>query len=600
MAPSTTTSRWPLERDQDHRALLAHRRDLRGDRLHALLPRLPEPRPDPVSRPWRAPARVRAGGGAARSASPAGAPTGTPACVRRSATRWTTTITSPSRTPSRCSPSAAWATPAAPPSTGAVRLLHLVAGVSYFKAAAPPRIEIEGDAARAATARFLGRLYTQGLGEFAWTQRAAGDRSRASSSRPGRTPPRRAGAGRPDAALAGAGGRRQGLGGEPGRADRRRRGAWSPSRWGASRRPTRPPRIEGVPMVHVERHDRPRRCSPSTPPAPTTATSRSRRSSRASRWWRRCSRLRRGGDVQRALGERRATSTGRSSARDDQPPVLQELGGRARPGRGGAPRGGARPAPASRCCARARSWRSAAPSPGCRPTTRTFMSCNTGFRIHEPAVAGLVRRLPEVPLRLPRAGALPRPRADLAAIFGRDMLDDPAQDDGLPRDPGHRRREAVRVRGRDRRGPRRAARRGGVAGVGGRRRGRRARAARSAGADAGAVAAVADARAASTRIPERHRPGHRCVSRSLRAGGSASGASGARAAASPRAVAARLPGTPLLLVDESRAPGAAGAWEGLPVVADPAALAACDVVVRSPGVSIHRPEVAALRRRGWR
>ena len=50
----------------------------------------------------------------------------------------------------------------------AVRLLHLVAGVSYFKAAAPPRIVVEGDAPSAATAAFLGRLYAQGLGEFAW------------------------------------------------------------------------------------------------------------------------------------------------------------------------------------------------------------------------------------------------------------------------------------------------------------------------------------------------------------------------------------------------------------------------------------------------
>ncbi|MBJ7456134.1 MAG: endonuclease domain-containing protein, partial [Thermoleophilia bacterium] len=50
----------------------------------------------------------------------------------------------------------------------AVRLLHLVAGVSYFKAAVPPRIVVEGPPPGAATAAFLGRLYTQGLGEFAW------------------------------------------------------------------------------------------------------------------------------------------------------------------------------------------------------------------------------------------------------------------------------------------------------------------------------------------------------------------------------------------------------------------------------------------------
>ncbi len=65
-----------------------------------------------------------------------------------------------------------------------------------------------------------------------------------------------------------------------------------------------------------------------------------------------------------------------------------------------------------------------------------------------------------------------------------------------------------------------------------------------------------------------------------------------------RAIRARLPGTPLLLVDEGREPGAPDTWEGLPVVGDPAALAGCDVVVRSPGVSIHRPEAAALREAG--
>ncbi len=53
----------------------------------------------------------------------------------------------------------------------AARLLHLVAGASYFKAAVPPRIEIEGPAPSPRTARFLGRLYTQGLGEFAWRNR---------------------------------------------------------------------------------------------------------------------------------------------------------------------------------------------------------------------------------------------------------------------------------------------------------------------------------------------------------------------------------------------------------------------------------------------
>jgi hypothetical protein len=66
--------------------------------------------------------------------------------------------------------------PAGPPPQGpraraldaAVGLLHLVAGVSYFKAAVPPRIEVAGDGPSPATARALERLWTQGLGEFAW------------------------------------------------------------------------------------------------------------------------------------------------------------------------------------------------------------------------------------------------------------------------------------------------------------------------------------------------------------------------------------------------------------------------------------------------
>lgn len=50
----------------------------------------------------------------------------------------------------------------------AVRLLHMVAGVSYFKAAVPPRIAVEGHDLSPQTAGALQRLYTQGLGEFAW------------------------------------------------------------------------------------------------------------------------------------------------------------------------------------------------------------------------------------------------------------------------------------------------------------------------------------------------------------------------------------------------------------------------------------------------
>jgi UDP-N-acetyl-alpha-D-muramoyl-L-alanyl-L-glutamate epimerase len=50
----------------------------------------------------------------------------------------------------------------------ALRLLHLVAGVSYYKAAVPPEIRIEGEPIDAATAALLREVYVNGLGEFAY------------------------------------------------------------------------------------------------------------------------------------------------------------------------------------------------------------------------------------------------------------------------------------------------------------------------------------------------------------------------------------------------------------------------------------------------
>ncbi|HJU07023.1 MAG TPA: UDP-N-acetyl-alpha-D-muramoyl-L-alanyl-L-glutamate epimerase [Rhodanobacteraceae bacterium] len=50
----------------------------------------------------------------------------------------------------------------------ALRLLHLVAGISYYKAGIPSRIEIENGAIDAATASLLDELYRHGLGEFAY------------------------------------------------------------------------------------------------------------------------------------------------------------------------------------------------------------------------------------------------------------------------------------------------------------------------------------------------------------------------------------------------------------------------------------------------
>ncbi|MGH8216934.1 MAG: UDP-N-acetyl-alpha-D-muramoyl-L-alanyl-L-glutamate epimerase [Rhodanobacteraceae bacterium] len=50
----------------------------------------------------------------------------------------------------------------------ALRLLHLIAGVSYYKAGIPPAIEVENGALDAATADLLDTLYRHGLAEFAY------------------------------------------------------------------------------------------------------------------------------------------------------------------------------------------------------------------------------------------------------------------------------------------------------------------------------------------------------------------------------------------------------------------------------------------------
>jgi hypothetical protein len=52
---------------------------------------------------------------------------------------------------------------------GLLALLHWVAGVSYFKTAAPPLVACETGAPPPAVARCLEALYSEGLGEFAFT-----------------------------------------------------------------------------------------------------------------------------------------------------------------------------------------------------------------------------------------------------------------------------------------------------------------------------------------------------------------------------------------------------------------------------------------------
>jgi hypothetical protein len=50
----------------------------------------------------------------------------------------------------------------------ALQLLHLIAGVSYYKAAVPGEMRIEGYDIDAATAALLETVYLNGLGEFAY------------------------------------------------------------------------------------------------------------------------------------------------------------------------------------------------------------------------------------------------------------------------------------------------------------------------------------------------------------------------------------------------------------------------------------------------
>lgn len=50
----------------------------------------------------------------------------------------------------------------------AMALLHLLAGVSYYKAALPPKIDVGEHALDAGRARFLETTWTEGLGEFAF------------------------------------------------------------------------------------------------------------------------------------------------------------------------------------------------------------------------------------------------------------------------------------------------------------------------------------------------------------------------------------------------------------------------------------------------
>lgn len=92
----------------------------------------------------------------------------------------------------------------------ALRLLHLMAGVSYYKAAVPPEIEVESGPLDEATAALCEQVYEHGLGEFAWQNRIdlAG---RIRFPRGGRAPAMPAALGLPRASLVPIGGGKDSL-----------------------------------------------------------------------------------------------------------------------------------------------------------------------------------------------------------------------------------------------------------------------------------------------------------------------------------------------------------------------------------------------------
>jgi hypothetical protein len=307
----------------------------------------------------------------------------------------------------------------------AARLLHLGAGVSYFKAAVPPRIEIEGAAPSPETAGFLGRLYTQGLGEFAWTN-GLPEIGR------GIAFPSRAGAGEP-AAPAGLGPRSLvpvggGKDSVVSLAALRAAGEELVAH-SVGRKPSADAAAaaEGVAMLHVERRISPELFALNAAGAlnghvPITAIVS-------------CvalvSALLEGCDAVVMSNERSA-----SSGNFDWPAFGETINHQYSKGweaeRGLAEVVRREVAPDLAYFSLLRPYSELAISrafAGLPAHHATFMSCNAGFRIHEPTVAGWCRDCPKcrfVFLALaPFMG-----RAELVAAMGGDMLDDPRQVDG--------------------------------------------------------------------------------------------------------------------------------------------------------------------------
>lgn len=304
----------------------------------------------------------------------------------------------------------------------AVRLLHLVAGVSYFKAAVPARIVVEGEAPGAETAAFLGRLYTQGLGEFAW-------RNRLPRIGEGIEFPARAG-GPADAGEAGLAARSLvPVGG--GKDSVVALAALTTAgedlvAFSMGRKPSSDAaaRIEGAPLVHVERSIDPalfalNRRGAYNGHVPITAIVACVAVVVA---------LLEGCDAV-VMSNERSASSGNFDWPEFGATINHQFSKSWEAERGLADAVRRDVAADLRCFSLLRPYSELAISrafAGLQRHHATFMSCNTGFRIHEPAGTGWCGDCPKcrfVFLALaPFLG-----RAALTAIFGRDLLDDPAQ-----------------------------------------------------------------------------------------------------------------------------------------------------------------------------
>ncbi len=321
--------------------------------------------------------------------------------------------------------------PAPPPARRAAldraaRLLHLVAGVSYFKAAAPPRIVIDGEAPTPATAAFLARLYTQGLGEFAWRNRlpriGAGIVFPSAGGRGGRAGP----AGLRARSLVPIGGGKDSVvslvalsaAGED-------LIAFS---LGSKPSADAAAQIEGAPMIHVDRSIAPElfelnRRGAYNGHVPITAIVTC--AAVIAALLHECDAV--------VMSNERSASSGNFAWPEFGATINHQFSKSWEAERGLAEALERDVASDLRCFSLLRPWSELAIS---RAFARlpahhsSFMSCNRGFRIHQPAAAGWCGDCPKC--RFVFLALAPfLDRAALVAIFGRDLLDDASQEEGF-------------------------------------------------------------------------------------------------------------------------------------------------------------------------